>query len=297
MTVIAGTQVACGGAAPEPAAPRAPVELRFERLASGHILVPLEVDGLAGQLFIVDTGASATVMTRKAIAEAGLVEVQGGEGAIGADGVATQSASYRIGRLRAGAVEHAELTVVEVSLEPLGDDRIAGVLGRDFLSRHRVEIDLAAGIMRLRDLRSPPPPPRGTRLSFQDLSEGLIGLDVRLNGAGPLRAVFDLGAGVSIINQKAAALAGVTVSEVGGIPAVGVGGNAAMLVPQRFDEIEVGGVSLTGHTLYVGDLPAFEVLGLGDEPAMLFGLDLLADGVVEIDYQRRELVLPLAPAD
>ncbi len=272
--------------------PSAPPELRFERSRTGHIVVALEVDGRAGMPFIVDTGASATVMTPRAIAAAKLRRLESREEAMGAAGVATQAAVYTIGRLRAGTVEVADLRVLETSLEVLGDDRIAGVLGRDFLARYRVEIDLRSGVLRLRDPHSPAPPPSGTPIAFRDLPEGLIGLDVRLNGSAPVGAVLDLGAQVSIVNRRAAALAGVT-AQAGGVQAMGVGGAAAALSPERFGRIQVGAATLADRTLYVGDLPVFGALGLGEGPAMIVGLDLLARGIIEIDYRRHQVVLPL----
>ncbi len=282
--------VACAHA---PARQAAPVELRFERSRTGHIVVALEVDGRAGMPFIIDTGASGTIMAPRAITAAKLRRAESSEEAMGAAGVATQAAVYKIGRLRAGAAEVADLRVLETPLDMLGDDRIAGVLGRDFLARYRVEIDLRSGVLRLRDPDAPAPPPGGTPIAFRDLSEGLIGLDVRLNGSAPIAAVLDLGAQVSIVNRRAAALAGVVPTQTEGIQAMGVGGAAAALSPERFGRIQVGGASLADRTLYVGDLPVFGALGLGEGPAMIFGLDLIASGVIEIDYRRHHVVLPL----
>lgn len=291
---VAGA-VSVAACAHAPARPSPPHELPFERSGTGHIVVGLEVDGRAGMLFIVDTGASGTVMTPRAIAAAGLRHAGSSEETMGASGVAARAEVYTIGRLRAGAAEVADLRVLETALDMLGDDRIAGVLGRDFLARYRVEIDLRAGVLRLRDPRAPVPPPSGTPISFRDLSEGLIGLGVRLNGSAPIAAVLDLGAQVSIVNRRAAALAGVA-AKAEGVQAMGVGGAAAALSPERFIRIQVGGATLADRTLYVGDLPVFGALGLGDGPAMIFGLDLLATGVIEIDYLRHHVVLPLESA-
>jgi predicted aspartyl protease len=273
-----------------PSAHAPPVEIRFQRNHTGHIVVPLDVDGQAGMPFIVDTGASATVMTPRAIAAARLRRVAGDDEAIGAAGVAVPGAAYAIGRLRAGAAEVVGLRVVETSLDALADDRIAGVLGRDFLGRFRVEIDLASALLRLHDPASPPAA-SGAALSFRDLEEGLIGLDVRLNGS-PVGAVLDLGAEATIVNRQAATRAGVSAGARLGV-AMGVGGAAAPVSAVRFRRVQIGSATLTDRTLYVGDLPVFEQLGMRGA-AMILGLDLLAGGVIDVDYRRRRLVLKLA---
>jgi predicted aspartyl protease len=266
-----------------------PVEIRFQRNHTGHIVVPIDVDGQSGMPFIVDTGASATIMTPRAIAAARLRRVADDDEAIGAAGVAVPGAAYAIGRLRAGAAEVVGLRVVENSLEALADDSIAGVLGRDFLGRFRVEIDLRSALLRLHDPASPPRP-RAAALSFRDLEEGLIGLDVRLNGS-PVGAVLDLGAQATIVNRAAATSAGVRAGARQGV-AMGVGGAAAPVSSERFSRVEIGGATLTDRALYVGDLPVFEQIGLRG-PAMILGLDLLAGGVIDIDYRRRRLLLQL----
>jgi predicted aspartyl protease len=278
-----------------PPASRAP-EIRFERTRTGHIVVPVDVDGRPGMLFVIDTGASATVMTPRAIAEAKLPRLTALRGhAIGASGEPAAAAAYRIGVLRAGSIRLGGVPVFAAELDMLEDDRIAGVLGRDFLGRYRVEIDLRTAVMVLRDPASPAPLPDGTRIGFRDLEEGLIGIDVRLNGSSPIRAVLDLGAQASIVNRRAAELAGVALAADTSATAMGVGGAAASLSPQRFARIQVGGATLVDRTVYGGDLPVFASLGLADGPAMIFGLDLLAPGVIAIDYRQHQLVLPLQP--
>ncbi|HKE13912.1 MAG TPA: aspartyl protease family protein, partial [Kofleriaceae bacterium] len=236
------------------------------------------------------------VMTPRAIAQARLRPLGAVKGhAIGASGAPTAAAAYRIGALRAGSIEHRDVPVFAAELDMLEDDRIAGVLGRDFLGRYRVEIDLRTGVMVLRDPASEAPLPDGTRIGFRDLDEGLIGLEVSLDGSPPVRAVLDLGAQASIVNRRAAELAGVTLAPATGATAMGVGGAAASLSPQRFERIQVGAAVVAGRTLYAGDLPVFASLGMADGPAMIFGLDLLAPGVIAIDYRRHLLVLPLQP--
>jgi hypothetical protein len=58
--------------------------------------------------------------------------------------------------------------------------------------------------------------------------------------------------------------------------------------------IELGGVTIRNTRLTFGDFFIFTEWGLGDEPAMLIGMDVW--GVLDtliIDYQRRELQVRL----
>jgi hypothetical protein len=46
----------------------------------------------------------------------------------------------------------------------------------------------------------------------------------------------------------------------------------------------MGSIVLPGGPVYVTDLPVIDVLGLGAEPVMLLGTDLLAGHLVVVDF-------------
>lgn len=121
------------------------IDIPFD-LVSGLIVVDCSVNGTP-QRFVVDTGASNTVVTAKAADALGLVHdeterqtAQGAGGGIGAVPVTVRSFKW-------GDRELLDITLIRVELDTVcglvGDD-IAGVIGADLLSKHRLMVDCPA---------------------------------------------------------------------------------------------------------------------------------------------------------
>ena len=115
--------------------------------------------------FILDTGASGTVVSRQLAQREGLAMAGKRTRAVGAGGrLAAHMAPLKV--LRLGTVEVRDLPVAVVDLARLGGDtglRIDGVIGNDVLSHYRVVIDYPARqVLLARSRRSPrrPAPPR-----------------------------------------------------------------------------------------------------------------------------------------
>lgn len=112
-------------------------------LMSGLIAVEITIDGIPLR-FIVDTGASHTILTRTAAGrlglEAGSASPQAARGAPGT--VAATPVPVR--SFRWGQIELVDLTMMVVDMDNVcglvGTD-IAGVIGHDILSRFRITID------------------------------------------------------------------------------------------------------------------------------------------------------------
>src|SRR5262245_46148488 len=104
-------------------------------------------------------------------------------------------------------------------------------------------------------------------------------------------AALDLGAEGSIVNWRAARRAGVGVATSlktrRGWAAGGLGNGAIKAEAHDFRVLRLGEVSFAEPTLFIADLPFFKALGLGYEPAMILGLDLLSTRVLIIDYAGR----------
>ncbi|MFQ5550869.1 MAG: retropepsin-like aspartic protease [Gemmatimonadales bacterium] len=118
------------------------VDVPFD-LVSGLIVVDCAVNGTS-QRFVVDTGASNTIVTAKAADALGLVHdeterqtAQGAGGGIGAVPVTVRSFKW-------GDRELFDMTLIRVELDRVcglvGDD-IAGVIGADLLSANRLTVD------------------------------------------------------------------------------------------------------------------------------------------------------------
>lgn len=125
----------------------------FEVATSGHLVVPARINGRDVHL-VVDTGAGASIIDRTAAGALGVVAMDGEGGrAIGAGGkdIAIQRSTGNRVELAGTANDDVELRIMELGhvVEALSTPTrpIVGVIGFDWLDRHRVVIDYAQRTM------------------------------------------------------------------------------------------------------------------------------------------------------
>ncbi len=117
------------------------------RLQSNLIMLDVVVDGET-KPFILDTGASNTVIDKRA-ADPSAVEDVGqavGLGGCGA-GHSMEAVMATVKSLAVGDATVSDLRVAGIDLDGINEKigaRVAGILGYDFLSRFRVTIDYRA---------------------------------------------------------------------------------------------------------------------------------------------------------
>jgi Aspartyl protease len=112
-------------------------------------------------------------------------------------------------------------------------------------------------------------------------------------GFVPVRAIIDTGAQASVGNGalQAALRRQVARNSRGVLDEItGATGDVQTGIGARISPIEIGGLSIRDAHLTFGDMHIFDFWNLGDEPAILVGMDIigLLESVV-IDYKRREL--------
>lgn len=273
------------------------VEVPYERAPTGHYLVPVSVEGAPAVPFVLDTGASVTVIAPEVWRAAGGDPDRGLK--VGARGAGGKVAPMRIATdvdfvLGGAPVRVGAALLMDFPAPAEGDgDTPGGLIGRDLLRRYVVELDEAAGTLRLHPPGATPVPDLEV-LPMHKVRAGLTSVTVTIGGV-PIPAVLDLGAAVSILNGPARALAGV--APIADCVGVGMGLDQQEL---RLDCVQVGalglgGVTLTEVPLHAGDLPIFGPLRLDDEPAMILGADVLGDRHLVLDDGRRQLGLSRQP--
>jgi hypothetical protein len=142
----------------------------LRELLTGHHLVEAELNGKPA-LFVVDTGANATVVHAPYAAEFGLAKGGGAAGAIGLGGSIKASQvgirSLRIGGMdiRRPRVLTTDLSQVTKLLGPLSGGQITGIVGQDVLKEHRAVIDVAKPILYLVGADRDPAPAAPERCS------------------------------------------------------------------------------------------------------------------------------------
>lgn len=122
-----------------------------------HLLVTCEANGLPCKL-ILDTGASQTVFDHKLAIEKFSVTLLGGVGheAAGLGAGKMQAAigrfkSFNIGKIhrRNFKIGLLDLSHVNLTYESIGLDPIDGILGSDFMKRHKATINFDKGTLTL----------------------------------------------------------------------------------------------------------------------------------------------------
>ena len=275
---------------------------------TGHIVVPVQIQGQGPFWFIVDTGNQQTTLFARLARQLGiesrpLGDMQGaGTGSISVR-VATDVAVALGGE--AGPVRFVEPQAVvlpdEVAFPPMGGRRIDGLLGGTLFEGRVLTLDQQAGYLQL-DPAEGYEPPRGAQVMQLRLSMGfpyLEGQVVPLKHGKVQPAIrgnylLDLGAahGVSIEHgvAQAAGLIGSNdpaLREVG--QAVGIDGEPFSIVSAPAAAIRMGGLAL--------DADRFAMLSVqGGGPPIenlvgTVGIDAFAGRPISLDYGGGRLIL------
>jgi hypothetical protein len=244
--------------------------------------------------FLVDSGANASLVDD----DLALALGAGGPGLdLGGEAAGGDLAAMRVRDLPAftlGGRAYPGLGVLEIDLEALGVD---GLLGNDFLSLHTLEIDPAAGALRLH--------PRGgagagapavaglAAVPLEGFSEGLLRAQVRLDGGPPFPALVDLGAVRSLVSRPAASAAAARPG-FGGFEAAGslegVDGASLPVSVATFQQLRAGEHAWEAPALHVANLPGLDYL-FGRRSSALLGLDLLRAQRMVLDPEGPTLYL------
>lgn len=262
-------------------------------------VVPVAIEG-AGELhFILDTAAGTTLIAPEVrdrlVLDPAAVRH---DSIIGASGV-TVLETVQLPALHLGEHRIAQLRVVVIDMTPFGerDGRpLDGILGADVLRHFDVDLDLAAGALRLH--------PRdgglaallartGTPVPFtSETQPGFVEFEVTLSGR-TARAVLDTGAPASILNWRAATLADIDRDSPGlrhrESGSSGLDGQRAETFLHPIGTLRVGSTPIPESEMRIADLSVFAALGIADRPALLIGADLLQNCRVGISYSTSTL--------
>ena len=126
----------------------------------------------------------------------------------------------------------------------------------------------------------------GAKIPFV-LRDGLIFVEVSINGARPLPFLFDTGA-ANVLTPRAAAALGLAAE--GSVPMSGAGEAQATAQLARVRSYRLGPAQLDDQRFVVVALPGLYA-GAGDELAGAIGYEFLRRFVVRIDYHERQLTV------
>ena len=153
--------------------PRPGIDIPIRTTSSGFLSGEVLIDGISKPLnFIIDTGATVSVLSEKAAAmdEAQAFTRQGGMRVYGAAGITENVKTALLPRVVIGTYSREKVHAAVLDLEPVNETagfQQSGILGGDFLRHFCVVFDFQRGIVRLEPLDAAPiqngTPPEGTR--------------------------------------------------------------------------------------------------------------------------------------
>jgi len=132
---------------------RSSVVLRQQATLTNNLVVlPVSINGSRPLPFVLDTGASATVIDRRQAEGLGLAATTGTDVSTGGGDV--DAAEIKAVTLRIGPVALPDLNVFAIDLGGLSaglGQRIAGILGYEIFHRYVVQIEYAGAVVTLHE--------------------------------------------------------------------------------------------------------------------------------------------------
>jgi predicted aspartyl protease len=254
----------------------------------GHLTIPVTIGKMGPYTFVVDTAAQGSAISATLVQRAGLAAQAGGH-VDAASG--TQQVPYTTLEDFDSAVfqRPSEFALVlSHGLEP-GDD---GITGMDIFSGGRIVFDFKANTFS--SVASGTADAEFARVPVELRAGTFVIADVVIDGV-KAKAIIDTGARVTVANAKLQSALGFKE----GYPRLsprealgGASGDHTAAVKAEVGRITIGAVDFENPTIALANLSVFRSLGLGDEPALLTGIDLLRQlHAVAVDYPRSELQL------
>jgi predicted aspartyl protease len=266
-------------------------------IAGTTILVAVSVNGTEG-LFILDTGASLTVVTPDAVDHFHLAldewtattmrGVGGLERRRNADPKSIELGGVAL-RHRSVARDMT-LRVVTLPRTEIGGRHIEGLLGRDFLSAFDLDLDFPHRRLTLYDVhgctgRFRPSTEPYVSVPVENPAESALLVPLELDGV-PLHALLDSGAGETLIAAPGMARLGLGLARLQGDPnriVSGMGPHTVTVWQHRFHDLRIGDETFGAPSFLVAPI---ELSPISD---MLLGADWLIGRRIWISYATWQL--------
>jgi predicted aspartyl protease len=286
-----------------PAAQALPAEIKPENFAYvaatrrdrvGRVMAPVFINDVGPFAFLVDTGASTSVIGPRVAARLNLTprpeRTKLLRGITGSERVPTVGIdSLTAGQIALGA---RELPMVEPRVFADAD----GIFGVDAFARGCLAVSFEKSRVSILDSRCPRADMPWETMRAELRFGGLAVVSGRI-GSVKVAAIIDTGAERTLGNRALLEAAGLqkklldpdTATQVRAATTHVVPGNILKTPPFR-----MGGVYITNMTVVFGDFEVFEMWELTEEPAIVVGMDVLGTTqAMMIDFERQQLhVLP-----
>ena len=249
-----------------------------------HVQVPVSVNGQGPFSFTLDTGASATTVSKKLAEQLGISTRDGKKSeALGVGGgIPTKYADVEIS-MESLKFDRDEVYVLDLDAILRGAGNREGVLGYTTLRHCTMSLSYNQQLFKLsrgispRDIKWTP---------FDYIKDShLVGVPVYVNGKGPYDFVLDTGAGNTVVTPEMASTIGLEAKPVHGI-ARGLGGDVQLELA-AVDAISVGDAKISHSQVVVLDLSKVSPKGKLIENGII-GYDFLKNFETVIDYPEKQ---------
>lgn len=263
------------------------IDASADRVA--RMTVPVRLNGAGPYGFVVDTGATATVVSDKVAAALALPS--GPTRPLHSATGTVEVPIATIASMEVGGLSRAGVGAAVIGEGGLGAE---GMLGIDSLADRRVVINFRTSSMSVGPARGPQAAreadPPGTIVVLARRKAGqLILTEARYRGQR-IDVVIDTGAAYSIGNAALMRLVMAKEVQPVGSTVTSVTGQTAPVEMAVIPELSVGTIVLGNVPAAFGDLECFRRFGLGKRPALLLGMNALRlFERVAIDFGRRQV--------
>ncbi len=275
---------------------------------SGWLTVAVEVNGQGPYNFVIDTGASHSLVFEKLRAEQNLQLSGGPPQRVLGTGSETRLPTYSVGEVSIGDAKIDDLvTVVLPALTPdIADEDNSpdGILGLDFLANFRLVFDRSGYELKIYP-NGATPEPQEAKWRTIPLAPEDFGLDAGVLYTAPGRLnnrkmdfLLDTGSVAVVINYPAFNRVRQSTIEVNVRPSRGNERSSAVIDAlskrtdasvHRFRWLSAGGARWARMNIVVIDAPIFKDLARDREPFGLLGVNLFADRSFSLDFARQEV--------
>ena len=283
-----------------PAQALLPAQQPYRIDSQGRLVTDVHIDGQGPFSFLIDTASSRSLMFEHVRARLGLVRSQPGRLIVYGINDVADAMPVKPQELRVAGETVSGLTLAVLPAVSSGGPD--GILGVDVLARYFVVLDREKMLLKL--LPQGEDSARGfARWAQAELMPRLFKklpiefwyLRTRVNGHN-LTALFDMGAGITIMNWQAAERLGVRkarFAHYGPPPEMlqdVLGKNAPAI---RMDDvsISISGKEWRKQTAIIADAPVFGYFDLEEAPAVIVGPGLLRDTSLAIDFAGKHLYI------
>ena len=274
--LVAGTFFAALMAAPPALAADEAIPLQHN--PSGHLTLPVTIDGSGPFIFLFDTGASHTAIAQP-VESLGFQSQWRELNDVQSLTTRFEAERFYIEGVDFSAQPPINLNAVVIPVSDEASNPVAGLLGADAILSPRYTIDFTEGEVRL---QTGPV----TRADGQVTDIGLLtGMARTYRGIGEIRVMLDSGSAYSIVNPRF----GQRIRQRYGGIRFNINGvdndveNEGRSVQVR--ALRIGGLCVGSIPALEADLDIFRALDWGGEPAMIIGMDILQFATVSVDRQ------------